>query len=368
MGDLNLITGLQLLVVRRLFAVEEENARSGGDAQNVEHPRRGRTDGDIKDASPARERGFQPASQLHLNQHRHSIFDACSRSIQGRTSPGQQDIWRPPTEGWNRSWSRAHLWERSRTMHVAKETVAAVLAAVLMVALLLTVRSPAIAESRSEVVASSEVASGVEFRSLRWSAPNQRISLITVAPWARVRSILTTAGRKGAPFATVSSAVGRLNGLAGVNGYFTTLPGANPMLVLDGRIVAPPCGRQCVRDPRTGFGLTKDGSALFVTVDGRRADATGMGLRAFARLLRSLGAVWAVNLDGGGSTTMVVGGVVANTPVDSGGERLVRSALILLPSARGGVASFVRQLRHIDGRVILPLLPSRALRGFRLAA
>jgi Phosphodiester glycosidase len=240
-------------------------------------------------------------------------------------------------------------------------------AALLTVVLLPTVRTPATAES-GRGVPFSDVAPGVRFRSIRWSDPGQRISVVTVAPWARVRSVLTTAGRKGAPFATVSSAVGRLHGLAGVNGYFTTLPSGSPMLVLDGRIVAPPCGRQCVRDPRTGFGLAEDGSALFVTVDGRRADAAGMGLRAFARLLRSLGAVWAVNLDGGASTTMVVGGVVANTPADPAGERLVRSALILVPSDRGEVSSFVRQLRQVDGRVVLPVLPSRALRGFRLAA
>lgn len=240
-------------------------------------------------------------------------------------------------------------------------------AATLMVALLPTVSPPGAARLAVRL-GSSELAPGIEFRSIRRSAPNQRIAVITVAPWARVRAALVVAGQKGAPFATVSAAVGRLDGLAGVNGYFTTLPGANPMLVLDGRVVAPPCVRQCVRDPRTGFGLTEEGSALLVTVDGRRADATGMSLREFAVFLRSLGAAWAVNLDGGASTTMVVGRSVANRPADQGEERPVSTALVLLASARPGVSSLVERLREVDDRIVPPVLLPRASRDFRLVA
>jgi hypothetical protein len=53
--------------------------------------------------------------------------------------------------------------------------------------------------------------------------------------------------------------------------------------------------------------------------------------RQFARLFRRLGASWALNLDGGGSTTMFVKGGVVNRPSDSGGERAVSSALLVLP-------------------------------------
>jgi hypothetical protein len=225
--------------------------------------------------------------------------------------------------------------------------------------------SAALASAR---VVSSEVAPGIQLRSIRRSAPSQCISVISVAPWASVRAVLATAGPEDAPFAKVSSAVDRLEALAGVNGYFTTLPGANPMLVTDGRVVAPPCARQCVRDPRTGFGLREDGSALLVTVDGRQADAAGMGLREFAVLLRELGAVWAVNLDGGASTSMVVGGVLVNRPADPSGERLVATALVLLPAAVPAVTSVVRQLRRMDPRIVTPVLITPASRGFRRAA
>lgn len=92
------------------------------------------------------------------------------------------------------------------------------------------------------------------------------------------------------------------------------------------------------RHPRTGVGFTAAGPAqrvLFVTVDGRQPGySRGMTPLRFAKLFRSLGATYALNLDGGGSTTMVINrdGIprVVNRPSD-GSERPVSSALLLLP-------------------------------------
>jgi exopolysaccharide biosynthesis protein len=113
--------------------------------------------------------------------------------------------------------------------------------------------------------------------------------------------------------------------------------GGNPTLVEDGRIVV---GRSSspfyARHPRTGVGTTGDGRVLLVTVDGRRRKhSVGLTLPGFAKLMRSLGATWALNLDGGGSTTMVVRGRVVNRPSD-GPERPVSSALLVLPAGAGG--------------------------------
>jgi len=84
------------------------------------------------------------------------------------------------------------------------------------------------------------------------------------------------------------------------------------------------------RHPRTGVGFDKEkGSILLITVDGRRDQSVGMTLGEFARLYRSLGAEWALNLDGGGSTTTVVKGDVVNQPSD-GSERPVSSSLLVL--------------------------------------
>jgi exopolysaccharide biosynthesis protein len=56
-----------------------------------------------------------------------------------------------------------------------------------------------------------------------------------------------------------------------------------------------------------------------------------MTLPEAARLMRSLGARDALNLDGGGSTTMVVRGEVVNRPSDRTGARRVSDALYVTP-------------------------------------
>jgi exopolysaccharide biosynthesis protein len=56
-----------------------------------------------------------------------------------------------------------------------------------------------------------------------------------------------------------------------------------------------------------------------------------MTLPEAARLMRSLGASDALNLDGGGSTTMTIRGQVVNRPSDPGGERPVGDGLFVMP-------------------------------------
>src|SRR5262249_12901259 len=61
------------------------------------------------------------------------------------------------------------------------------------------------------------------------------------------------------------------------------------------------------RHPRTAVGVTADGKLLLVTVDGRTAGSRGATLPEMAGIMQRQGAVNAINLDGGGSTTMAVG-------------------------------------------------------------
>lgn len=115
--------------------------------------------------------------------------------------------------------------------------------------------------------------------------------------------------------------------------------GGNPVLVKDGEIAWGNLrGIHSLlfqRHPRTGVGLRKDGKILLVTVDGRRPRySKGMTMTGFAKLMHSLGAEWALNLDGGGSTTMVVRGRVVNRPSD-GRQRAVGSALMLVRDGDG---------------------------------
>ncbi|CAN5563898.1 hypothetical protein BH10ACI2_BH10ACI2_01430 [soil metagenome] len=85
------------------------------------------------------------------------------------------------------------------------------------------------------------------------------------------------------------------------------------------------------RHPRTAVAKLKDGKFLMITVDGRTESSGGIGLQDLAEYLLSLGATDAMNLDGGGSTTMFVDGKVVNHPSDKEGERKVSDAILVSP-------------------------------------
>lgn len=94
------------------------------------------------------------------------------------------------------------------------------------------------------------------------------------------------------------------------------------------------------RHPRTAVGIRPDGTILLFTVDGRIKESAGMSLDELTKTLLWLGCTEAINLDGGGSTTLYVrdyphGGIV-NCPVDNGrfdhkGERAVSNILMVIP-------------------------------------
>lgn len=110
--------------------------------------------------------------------------------------------------------------------------------------------------------------------------------------------------------------------------------GGGPTLVADGRVKVTAreerFGAEIAkgRAPRTAIGYLGGTSIVMVTVDGRQANSVGMTLYELARLMHELGARDAINLDGGGSTSMVVRGKLVNSPSD-GFERSVNNALVL---------------------------------------
>lgn len=83
--------------------------------------------------------------------------------------------------------------------------------------------------------------------------------------------------------------------------------------------------------PRTAAGVSKDGKTLYLLVaDGRRANAPGMTLPELAAFMNHrLDACWAINLDGGGSSTMWLEDHVVNHPSD-GVERPVGDHLAVV--------------------------------------
>lgn len=129
--------------------------------------------------------------------------------------------------------------------------------------------------------------------------------------------------------------------------------GAGPRILRDGVFVQDPIapmpeGEEFTLDwkrahylrrhPRTGLGVTRDGrGVVLVTVDGRQpAFSVGVFQEQLARILLEFGAWDGMDLDSGGSTTMVIRGEVVNRPSDnaapdgSGGEeRKVANALLV---------------------------------------
>ncbi len=85
------------------------------------------------------------------------------------------------------------------------------------------------------------------------------------------------------------------------------------------------------KHPRTAAAKLKDGKFLMITVDGRSEVSGGIGLQNLAEILLELGATDAMNLDGGGSTTMFLDGKIVNKPSDKEGERKVSDAILVFP-------------------------------------
>lgn len=109
--------------------------------------------------------------------------------------------------------------------------------------------------------------------------------------------------------------------------------GAGPALVMDGAMHVTSdeevfFGTSIPEvHPRTAAGVSAAGELLLMVVDGRQPESRGVSLEELATLMLEVGAIEAINLDGGGSTTLVVNGNLVNRPQGSTVEREVMSAL-----------------------------------------
>ena len=115
-----------------------------------------------------------------------------------------------------------------------------------------------------------------------------------------------------------------------------TVVGGGPLILENGKVHVRSREEYIPNDiargsaPRTAVGLKKDGTVLVLVVDGRSNTSRGLTLQELATYFLRLGARDAVNLDGGGSSVMVINGDVVNKPSD-GRERTVSMALGLFP-------------------------------------
>lgn len=86
------------------------------------------------------------------------------------------------------------------------------------------------------------------------------------------------------------------------------------------------------RHPRTAIGATKGGDVWLVVVDGRQDMSVGATVAETAAIMARLGCVEAMNLDGGGSSTLALSGLVLNRPSD-GSERPIANSVLLMAGA-----------------------------------
>jgi exopolysaccharide biosynthesis protein len=117
---------------------------------------------------------------------------------------------------------------------------------------------------------------------------------------------------------------------------FTTALGGGPRLLNNGRVEVTALEEAFRADvrvglgPRTALGIDRDGRYIIAVVDGRQKfHSTGLTLTEMAYTMQKLGAVDALNLDGGGSTVLAVRSRVVNKPSD-GTERSVSNALLVM--------------------------------------
>lgn len=113
--------------------------------------------------------------------------------------------------------------------------------------------------------------------------------------------------------------------------------GGGPVLLQDGNIQITnneelKFGGKAINDkhPRTAMGYTNDGKLVLMVIQGRfPGKAEGATLTQEAQLLKEIGCVEALNLDGGGSSTLLINGKQTITPSDKEGQRAVPAVFIV---------------------------------------
>lgn len=83
------------------------------------------------------------------------------------------------------------------------------------------------------------------------------------------------------------------------------------------------------KHPRTAMGYTKDNKLIILVVEGRNSNAGGATLTQEAQILKDLGCWEALNLDGGGSSCLLINGKETIKPSDKSGQRPVPAVFII---------------------------------------
>jgi hypothetical protein len=83
------------------------------------------------------------------------------------------------------------------------------------------------------------------------------------------------------------------------------------------------------KHPRTAMGYTADNKLIILVIEGRTKESKGATLVETAQVLKDLGCVEALNLDGGGSSCLLVNGKETIRPSDPSGQRPVPAVFLI---------------------------------------
>jgi exopolysaccharide biosynthesis protein len=123
-----------------------------------------------------------------------------------------------------------------------------------------------------------------------------------------------------------------------------TAVGGNTLLVVDGVVQTP---TDTSLAARTAVGFSGDGSRMyFLNVDGKQTDSVGIGVPEMARMMKEMGAENALNLDGGGSSTLLARQpgkaalTLRNSPSDGTVRPVANGLTVSVPAGSGRATGF----------------------------
>ena len=188
----------------------------------------------------------------------------------------------------------------------------------------------------SGLVISGGPGAGADFL-VRHLHPGDPVSFVlAVAPVGQTGSAVQIASLPRTRGDLPSRSGAGLNRAAYVWAGVQSAVGGGPRLLVDGQAAVDwaaegfDAGFAGSPNPRTAVGTSRDGRRLFlVTVDGRQAFSKGVSLAGMAAILKRYGAWNAINLDGGGSTTLAADGLTVSSPGGDGSERPVADMLLV---------------------------------------
>ena len=86
--------------------------------------------------------------------------------------------------------------------------------------------------------------------------------------------------------------------------------------------------------PRSAIGYKENGDIVMMVVDGRQVNSRGAYLKELAMLMQQFECEEALNLDGGGSSSLIVNGKLINNPIGLKSEREVMSFIAIIPNEK----------------------------------